>query len=132
MSGNEQDSPSLLSPIADHNSQHKPHRNYGENWVFNRNFPQPFTLKLTENRNELIKKSNNTYTSVEISNKTIGPHCSLSLDSHITHDPTAAHRKCHSKYGMGSNQCLNHHCIYKRDYKVWTNKYNTWTKSEKK
>src|SRR5579863_6286901 len=103
MSGNEQDSPSLLSPIADHNSQHKPHRNYGENWVFNRNFPQLFTLKLTENRNKLIKKSNNTYASVEISNKTIGPYYSLSLNLHITHDPTTAHKKRHSKYGMGSN-----------------------------
>src|SRR5579863_10647682 len=92
MFGNERYFPSPSSPIEDHNSWHKPHRNYGENWVSNRNFLQPFTLKLMENRNELIKKLSNTYVSVETSNKMIGPHYFLLLNLHITHDPTVGAR----------------------------------------
>ena len=62
--------PSFLT--EGHSSQHKSHKNFGENWESNRNFLQPFIHKPTENPSESTKKLSNIYASVEISNKTIG------------------------------------------------------------
>src|SRR5579863_4666554 len=117
MCGNEWVSLSPLSWIKDRNLQHKQHKNYRENWVSNRNSLWLFTLRPMVNQKELIKKLSSTYISVETSNRMTGPHYSLLLNLHIIHDPTAVHRKHHSKFDMGSNPPLNHLCIYKPDYK---------------
>src|SRR5579863_7705123 len=108
----------LLSWIKDHNLRHKQYKNYGENWVSNRNSLWLFTLRPMVNQKDLIKKLSSTYISVETSNRMTGPHYSLLLNLHIIHNPIAVHRKHHSKFGMGSNPPLNHLCIYKQDYKV--------------
>jgi len=78
-----------------------------------------------ENPNELTRKLNSTFASVEISNKTIGLHYSLLLNLHITHDHIAVYTDPPLKSGTGFTQHLNHHYNYKPDYKVWMNTLNT-------
>ena len=132
MSGNARVSLSRLSRIADPSSPPKSPRSFGENSGSSRNYPQPSTLRPTENQNESTKKSSNTCAFVETSSRTIGPCYSPLSSSRTTRAPTAAPINPPSRSGMASSQNSNHHSSSRLESKASMNASSTLNKSVKK